>query len=150
MFDLGWSELLVVAVVLIVIVGPKDLPAMLRTFGRVTKQLRGMAGDFRRQFDEALKEADLEDVKHSVNEVRGLDPRRKVREAMNPMKSIGDEIRSSLNSATAAPEPKVPDKTGQPKAASDSDMEAAPKKDSDDVASSTASQDSPAKAKDVA
>ena len=46
-----------VAVVLIVIVGPKDLPGMLRTFGRTTNKLRAMAGDFRRQFDDALKEA---------------------------------------------------------------------------------------------
>ncbi|MCB8836676.1 Sec-independent protein translocase protein TatB [Aurantimonas sp. VKM B-3413] len=109
MFDIGWSELLVVAVVLVVVVGPKDLPGMLRTFGRTTKQLRAMAGDFRRQFDEALKEAELDDVRTTVNEMRELDPRRNLREALNPMRAIGDEIRSSLNTATKAPEPKVPD-----------------------------------------
>ena len=59
MFEVGWLELLVIAVVLIVVVGPKDLPGMLRTFGRVTTQLRRMAGDFRKQFDDALREACL-------------------------------------------------------------------------------------------
>ena len=59
MFDLGWPELLVVALVLIIVVGPKDLPAMLRTFGKTTRKLRSMAGDFRSQFDDALKEAEL-------------------------------------------------------------------------------------------
>jgi len=62
MFDIGWPEMLVVAIVLIVIVGPKDLPAMLRTFGRTTSKLRSMAGDFRKQFDEAhqILSTDLE------------------------------------------------------------------------------------------
>nr|WP_255700060.1 Sec-independent protein translocase protein TatB [Jiella avicenniae] len=115
MFDLGWSEILVIAVVLVVVVGPKDLPGMLRTFGRVMKQFRSMAGDFRRQFDDALKEAELDDVRKGIDDVRSLDPRRSIREAMNPMKAIGDDIRSSLNSATAAPEPKVPSPSDTPK-----------------------------------
>jgi Tat protein translocase TatB subunit len=46
MFDIGWPELLVVAIVLIVVVGPKDLPPMLRAFGRTTKKLRSMASEF--------------------------------------------------------------------------------------------------------
>ncbi|WP_245515067.1 Sec-independent protein translocase protein TatB [Jiella endophytica] len=114
LFDLGWSELLVIAVVLVVVVGPKDLPGMLRTFGRVTKQLRAMAGDFRRQFDDALKEAELDDVRKGIDDVRSLDPRKSIREAMNPMKAIGDDIRSSLNSATASPEPRVPSPDDRP------------------------------------
>ncbi|NDW06557.1 twin-arginine translocase subunit TatB [Jiella sp. 40Bstr34] len=119
MFDLGWSEILVIAVVLVVVVGPKDLPGMLRTFGRVMKQFRSMAGDFRRQFDDALKEAELDDVRKGIDDVRSLDPRHSIREAMNPMKAIGDEIRSSLNSATASPEPKVPSASDRPKTEGD-------------------------------
>lgn len=108
MFEIGWLELLVIAVVLIVVVGPKDLPGMLRTFGRITSQLRRMAGDFRKQFDEALREAELDDVRDAANSMRALDPRADIRKAMNPIKSVGDEIRSSLRTATSAPEPKVP------------------------------------------
>lgn len=115
LFDLGWSEILVIAVILVVVVGPKDLPGMLRTFGRVMKQFRSMAGDFRRQFDDALKEAELDDVRKGIDDVRSLDPRRSIRDAMSPMKAIGEEIRSSLNSATAAPEPKVPSASESPK-----------------------------------
>ena len=114
LFDLGWSELLVIAVVLVVVVGPKDLPGMLRTFGRVSKQLRSMAGDFRRQFDDALKEAELDDVRKGIDDVRALDPRGAIRDAMSPMKAIGDEIRSSLNSATPSPEPRVPSPDDKP------------------------------------
>ena len=111
MFDIGGLELLVIAVVLIVVVGPKDLPKMLRTFGRVSSQARRMAGDFRRQFDEALKEAELEELRNTAQEVRDLDPRNDLRKAMNPIRAVGDEIRSSIKAATAAPEPKVPSAT---------------------------------------
>ena len=55
--------MLVVAVVAIVVVGPKDLPQMLRAFGKTMSGIRKMAGDFQKQFDEAIKDADLDDVK---------------------------------------------------------------------------------------
>lgn len=109
MFEIGWSELLVIGVVLIVVVGPKDLPRMLRTFGRATTQMRRMAGDFRRQFDEALREAELDEVRDTVRDIGRMDPRHNIREALNPIRAVGDEIRSSLRSATKAPESKVPD-----------------------------------------
>jgi sec-independent protein translocase protein TatB len=72
MFDIGWSELLVIAVVAIVVVGPKDLPRMLRTFGNYAGKARKVANDFKRQFDEALREAELDDVRKSVEEVGKL------------------------------------------------------------------------------
>lgn len=111
MFEIGWLELLVIAVVLIVVVGPKDLPGMLRTFGRTTSQLRRMAGDFRRQFDDALREAELDEVRKTVADVKKLDPTSDIRKAMNPMKAVGDEIRSSLKAAAKAPDPSVPSAT---------------------------------------
>jgi sec-independent protein translocase protein TatB len=72
MFDIGWSELLVIAVVAIVVVGPKDLPRMLRTFGNYAGKARKVANDFKRQFDEALREAELDDVRKSVEEMSKL------------------------------------------------------------------------------
>ncbi|GGD87122.1 hypothetical protein GCM10011390_02240 [Aureimonas endophytica] len=108
MFEVGWSEILVIGVVLIVVVGPKDLPHMLRTFGRMTSQFRRMAGDFRRQFDEALREAEMDDVRDTVRDIGKMDPRNNIREALNPIRAVGDEIRSSLRAATKAPEPRVP------------------------------------------
>lgn len=111
MFDIGWSELLVIGVVLIVVVGPKDLPRMLRTFGKTMTQLRRMAGDFRKQFDEALSEAELDDVRDSVRDLKAMDPRKDLRKALDPMRAVGDEIRSSLRAATKAPEPTIPSAT---------------------------------------
>jgi len=103
MFDIGWTEMLVIAIVMIVVVGPKDLPRMLRTFGRTTAKMRSMAGDFRRQFDEALKEAELEDVKNLANDVRKLNPTADIKKALNPMQKAAEDVRAGLDAAMNPP-----------------------------------------------
>jgi sec-independent protein translocase protein TatB len=110
MFEVGWTEMLVIAIVMIVVVGPKDLPNMLRTFGRMTAKMRGMASDFRKQFDEALKEAELEDVKKSVDSLRGLNPMTEVRKQLNPFEKAAADVRAGIDQAMKpkpAPEPTV-------------------------------------------
>ena len=99
MFDIGWQELLVIAVVLIVVVGPKDLPRMLRAFGKATARMRTMAGEFRAQFDEALREADLDDVRKTISDAQSLNPAKSLRDAMNPLRQVGDDIRAGLDEA---------------------------------------------------
>lgn len=112
MFDLGWGEMLVIAIVIIVVVGPKELPGMLRTFGKTTSKLRVMANDFRKQFDEALKEAELDDLKKVADDVRALNPKNEIRKALSPMEQAANDVRAGLSSAmtpapTPAPEPAV-------------------------------------------
>ena len=101
MLDVGWTEILVIAIVLIIVVGPKDLPQMLRTFGRMVSKMRGMASDFRQQFDEALREADLDDVRKTIGEAQKLNPLNTIRDAVNPLRQMGDEIKSDLQKATS-------------------------------------------------
>jgi sec-independent protein translocase protein TatB len=108
MFDIGWPEMLVIAIVLIVVVGPKDLPKMLRTFGRTTSSLRRMAGDFRKQFDEALKEAELDDVKSTIDSARRLNPAADIRKALNPMEKAASDVRAGLDGLMKPQPPKVP------------------------------------------
>ncbi len=100
MLDIGWSELLVIAVILIVVVGPKDLPPMIRAFGKMTARLRRTAGEFRAQFDEALREAELDDLRQSVDEARKLNPASSLRDAINPLRQMGNEIKADLQKAT--------------------------------------------------
>jgi len=104
MLELGWSEILVIAIVLIVVVGPKDLPRVLRSFGRTTAKLRAMAGDFRRQFDEALREAELDDVKGLADDLKKFDPRSEIRKHLSPLAEAGRDIRAGLETA-AKPKP---------------------------------------------
>ncbi len=100
MLDIGWTELLVIAVILIVVVGPKDLPPMIRAFGKMTARLRKTAGEFRAQFDEALREAELDELRQTVNDVRSLNPANALRDAVNPLRQAGNEIKSELQKAT--------------------------------------------------
>lgn len=99
MFDIGWTEMLVIAVVMIVVVGPKDLPRMLRTFGKTTAKLRAMAGDFQRQFNDALKEAELDDVKKSVESLRSLNPAAEIKKQLNPFEKAAADVRAGLDAA---------------------------------------------------
>ncbi|OWV79597.1 preprotein translocase [Rhizobium sp. R634] len=107
MFDIGWTELLVIAVVLIVVVGPKDLPPMLRAFGKMTQRARKVAGEFRAQFDEALREAELDDVRQTISDAQRLNPVNSLREAMNPLRQMGNEIKADLQKASTPPENKT-------------------------------------------
>ncbi|TPW29573.1 Sec-independent protein translocase protein TatB [Pararhizobium mangrovi] len=99
MFDIGAPELLVIAVVLIVVVGPKDLPRMLRAFGKTTAKLRSMASEFRTQFDEALNDSEFDEVRKTISDAQNLNPSKNLRDVMNPLRKVGEEIRSGLDEA---------------------------------------------------
>ena len=66
MFDIGWTELLVVAVVAVVVVGPKDLPRMMRVAGQWMGRARAMADQFRRSFDDMARQQELEELRAEV------------------------------------------------------------------------------------
>ncbi len=70
MFDIGWSELLIIGVMALIVVGPKDLPVLLRTIGRYVGMIRRQAADFRAQFDEALRESELDQIRKDMNDIR--------------------------------------------------------------------------------
>jgi len=78
MFDIGWSELLVIAVVALIAIGPKELPGVLRMVGQWMGKARKMAAEFQGQFQEAMREAEMADLKKSFDEVKdvatGLSP----------------------------------------------------------------------------
>jgi sec-independent protein translocase protein TatB len=70
MFDIGWSEFAVIAVVALIAIGPKELPGVLRMVGQWVAKARKMAGEFQGQFQEAMREAEMADLKKSFDEVR--------------------------------------------------------------------------------
>ena len=74
MFDLGWTEMLVIAVVAIVVIGPKELPRALRTAGQLMGKARGLARDFQRHIDDMVRESDLEDLRKKANSIKDYDP----------------------------------------------------------------------------
>ena len=78
MFDIGWSEFVLIAVVALIAIGPKELPGVLRMVGQWMGKARKMAAEFQSQFQEAMREAEMADLKKSFDEVReaasGLSP----------------------------------------------------------------------------
>jgi sec-independent protein translocase protein TatB len=70
MFDISWSELLILAIVTLVFVGPKELPVFLRTLGRYAGTVRRHANEFKAQFDAAMREAELEGMRKEVEEMQ--------------------------------------------------------------------------------
>jgi len=69
MFDITSSKLLILAIVALIVVGPKDLPILLRTVGKYLGMIRRQAAEFRSQFDEALREAELDGLKKNFEDV---------------------------------------------------------------------------------
>ena len=70
MFDIGWSELVVIGVVALIVIGPKELPGVLRMIGQWMGKVRRMASEFQGQFNEAMREAEMADLKKSFDEIK--------------------------------------------------------------------------------
>lgn len=90
MFEVSWSELLLTAIIAILVVGPKELPGLLRSLGRMLGKLRSTADEFRKQFDEAVREAGAEDLQREVQALRKNNPLTQIRD------SIDDAMRDSF------------------------------------------------------
>jgi sec-independent protein translocase protein TatB len=112
MFEIGWSELMLIGIVALIVIGPKELPSVLRTVGRTVGKLRRMAGEFQGQFQEALREADIADMRKEITDI--TDTARSsftsvgAGEMFDPLKSIREEIRATVESA-AKPKTEVAD-----------------------------------------
>ena len=70
MFDIAWSELFVIVLVALVVVGPKDLPKLMRTAGQWAGRARGMADQFKRSFDDMARQAELDELRNEVNKLK--------------------------------------------------------------------------------
>ncbi|HKY88022.1 MAG TPA: Sec-independent protein translocase protein TatB [Pseudorhodoplanes sp.] len=100
MFDIGWGELVVIGIVALIAIGPKELPGVLRSVGQWVGKLKSMASDFQGQFQEAMREAEVADLKKQFDEASsaatnftsGFD---------NPLESAKNQIESSFKETTA-------------------------------------------------
>ena len=113
MFEIGWSELLLIGIVALIAIGPKELPTVLRTLGQWMSKLRRMASEFQSQFQEAMREAEMADLKKQVDEMTSqaqsyanFDP---VSEVRRELESTQQQIESAMVNPTdeATPSPSV-------------------------------------------
>ena len=111
MFEIGWSELLLIGVVALIAIGPKELPGALRTLGQWMGKLRRMASEFQGQFQEAMREAEMADLKKQVDEMTAqaqnyanFDP---IGDVRKDLESTQQQIESAL-AADMSPEASGP------------------------------------------
>jgi len=119
MFDISWTEFLLIGVVALIVIGPKELPAVMRTVGQWTRKIRNMATDFQRQFEREMREAELADLKKQVDDVeqsvKGYDPLKGVRSDVD---AIGKDLEASLEQKSPEAKNTEPPPAGPPAPAS--------------------------------
>jgi sec-independent protein translocase protein TatB len=96
MLDMSWGEVMVIGGVALIVIGPKDLPKALRTVGQITGKLRRMAGEFHTQFNEAMREADLDDVRKDLESIN-RNVMASTSTGFNPIQTIRDELKSAVD-----------------------------------------------------
>ncbi|KWV57388.1 preprotein translocase subunit TatB [Bradyrhizobium macuxiense] len=125
MFDIGWSELVVIAVVALIAIGPKELPGVLRMVGQWMGKARRMAAEFQGQFQEAMREAEMADLKKSFDEVReaatGLTSgnimtslQKDVTDALQIDKPVDAQVASAIDAPVASDVPVTPTTPAEP------------------------------------
>ncbi|WP_119678296.1 Sec-independent protein translocase protein TatB [Indioceanicola profundi] len=92
MFDIGWPELFVIAVVALVVIGPKDLPRVLHTVGKWVRKARSLARDFQSSVDDMVREAELDDLRKQMQQARSLNVRDQVEKAIDPKGQLRDSL----------------------------------------------------------
>jgi sec-independent protein translocase protein TatB len=106
MFDIGWMEMMVIAIVMIVIIGPKELPGVLHTMGRWLARIRQMARSFQDSIEEMAQESGLDEVRREIDSVKHYDIGGSIEKSIDP----DGEIRKELTSDGTADSPETTDK----------------------------------------
>jgi len=96
--EVGASELIVLAAVALIVVGPKDLPLLLRRLGQFMARMRGLAADFRASFDDMARQSELEDLRKEVNALRQT----KLEDTLGPVPTF-EEINQGLQPTDSTP-----------------------------------------------
>lgn len=92
MLDLGWPELAVVAVLAVLILGPKELPTAMRTIARWVKRIRGLAREFQGHLDDVVREAELQEVRDGINKARRMDIGGEIEKHVDPTGEFSKDL----------------------------------------------------------
>ena len=119
MFDIGWQELFLIGLITILVVGPREIPRVLRTVMAAVRKVRGLANDFQRGIDELARETELDEIRRDLEKGATLDLERKLEETIDPkdemseavkelqaeFKETGEEIEEQSKISTSASHP---------------------------------------------
>ena len=104
LFDFGWSELLLIAVVALVFIGPKDLPKALRVAGFWVRKARSLSREFQSSIDQMIREAELEDIRKDLKQVGEIDLDHEFRRTIDPTGALEESLRPPELPDFSAPE----------------------------------------------
>ncbi|MBT6116405.1 MAG: twin-arginine translocase subunit TatB [Rhodospirillaceae bacterium] len=103
MLDLGWTEILLIAVITLIVVGPKELPNVLRTVSYWIRRARGLARDFQKGVDDIVREAELDDIKKELKDVSSGDMSARIENAVDPTGEIKGAFKMDESVAPETP-----------------------------------------------
>jgi len=115
MFDIGWSELLLIGIVALIAIGPKELPGALRTLGQWMTKIRRMAAEFQGQFQEAMREAEIDQLKKDMDDMAA---KAKDYTHFDPMADVQRDIEKSMGDLPPLDQPAAIPATTEPGATS--------------------------------
>ena len=108
MFGIDSPELLVIAIVALVVIGPKELPGLVRSWGKWMSQMRGMASEFRGHVDEMVRQSELDEVKKQLVDLQSLDPTKEIKSIVQEGVAEGEkalaDAKSTFDNPLAEPE----------------------------------------------
>ena len=122
MFNIGWQELFLIGLITILVVGPREIPRVLRTVVAAVRKVRGLANDFQRGIDELARETELDEIRRDLEKSATLDLERELEETIDPksemseavkelqaeFKETGEEIEEQSKISSAASNPELP------------------------------------------
>ncbi len=122
MFDIGWQELFLIGLITILVVGPREIPRVLRTVVAAVRKVRGLANDFQRGIDELARETELDEIRRDIEKGATLDLESELEETIDPkgemseaveelqaeFKETGEEIEEQSKISTAASHSEIP------------------------------------------
>ena len=145
MLDIGWTELLLLALVMIIVVGPKDLPRVLRTAGKWMAKARGLSREFQRSIDDMVRDTELDDMRKDLNSITPANLEKAAEKAVDPTGTAvgavetdysGDQVDSAVNQEIQRPSLVPDDAPVEGDSAPDAKPEAAAATEAEAVAAS--------------
>jgi sec-independent protein translocase protein TatB len=107
LFDFGWSELLLIGIVALIFIGPKDLPKALRVAGFWVRKARTLSREFQNSIDQMIREAELDDIRQELKKASELDIEHEFRQTIDPTGSLQESLRPPELPDFSEPEPSV-------------------------------------------
>lgn len=124
MFDIGWQELFIIALVTVIVIGPKDLPRVLRAVTLGMRKVRSMAQDFQQGLDDLAREAELQELRKEIEKASTADLEKELQSIADPTREMDESVREIGRALDEAPPTALPEKPAAAPAEPDDEADA--------------------------